>query len=393
MKQILYAFTIWLLLVPLYSGVSHADVIRVGTTQSLTGEFKYFGQEQLRGIQMWVHDINARGSLLGKDVELVYYDDYSEPERSAVLYRQLIEQDKVDLLIGPYSSPTTLAASTVAEKYNFPMVSAAASAEQIWQRGYKNIFGVDVPAGAYMLIAIEVAQQNGARTFDLISSDSVFSQDVAIGVRDELKKRGLTLVRDELYDLNQKDFGALAKGISESQSDVLLGATYLDDAIAISKAFRALPAKDKRNINMVALTVGPAVYQFGTEMGAYAEGIVGVVQWLRSVHKPGGQDFAYRYRVNYGHNPGVHGAIGYSAGQVIEAAVRLANSIDKDAVREQLKTMEFNSLFGLYKVDDTGRQVGKSNYLLQWQDGERRLVAPAEVAERPLIYPRLMPVQ
>jgi branched-chain amino acid transport system substrate-binding protein len=103
MKQTIYAFTIWLLFVPLLGGVGHAaDTIRVGTTQPLTGKFKDFGEEQLRGIQMWVHDINARGSLLGKDVELVYYDDYSEASRSAMLYRQLIEKDKVDLLIGPY---------------------------------------------------------------------------------------------------------------------------------------------------------------------------------------------------------------------------------------------------------------------------------------------------
>jgi branched-chain amino acid transport system substrate-binding protein len=139
---------------------------------------------------------------------------------------------------------------------------------------------------------------------------------------------------------------------------------------------------------MVALTVGPALREFGDEFGPAAEGIVGVVQWLRSVRKPGAQDFAYRYRLKYGYNPGVHAAIGYSAGQVIEAAVRLAGSIDKDAVREQLKTLEFHSLFGEYKVDETGRQIGKRNYLLQWQDDRRRLVAPPDVAERKLIYPR-----
>jgi len=123
-------------------------------------------------------------------------------------------------------------------------------------------------------------------------------------------------------------------------------------------------------------------------MGPAAEGIVGVVQWLRSVRKPGAQDFAYRYRLRYGYNPGVHAVIGYSAGQVLEAAVRLAGSLDKDAVREQLMKLEFHSLLGNYKVDETGRQIGKRNYLLQWQDDSRRLVAPPDVAERKLIYPR-----
>jgi branched-chain amino acid transport system substrate-binding protein len=390
MKKTIYAFTIWFLMLALLGGVSHAaDTIRVGTTQPLTGKFKAFGEEQLRGLQMWVHDINARGALLGKDVELVYYDDYSEADRSALLYRQLIEKDKVDLLIGPYSSGTTLSASTIAEQHNFPMVASAASAEKIWRRGYKNIFGTDVPAANYMHIAIAVAQENGAKTFDLVSSDTEFSREVASGVREEIASRGLTLLMDEVYQLDQVDFSALAKKLRDSKGEVLLGATYLEDALSIRKAIMSLGATAKvRRKDMVALTVGPALRAFGDKMGPAAEGIVGVVQWLRSVHKPGAQDFAYRYRLKYGYNPGVHAAIGYSAGQVMEAAVRLAGSLDKDAVREQLKTMTFHSLFGEYKVDETGRQIGKRNYLLQWQDDRRRLVAPPDVAERKLIYPR-----
>jgi branched-chain amino acid transport system substrate-binding protein len=103
---------------------------------------------------------------------------------------------------------------------------------------------------------------------------------------------------------------------------------------------------------------------------------------------PGAQDFAYRYRQMNGQNPGVHAAIGYSAGQVLEAAVRLAGTTDHDALRKQLRELRFRSLLGHYEVDETGRQVAKKNYLLQWQDGRRRLVAPANIAERKLIYPR-----
>jgi branched-chain amino acid transport system substrate-binding protein len=138
---------------------------------------------------------------------------------------------------------------------------------------------------------------------------------------------------------------------------------------------------------MLAFTVGPALREFGDRLGKQAEGVVGVVQWLRSVPLPGSQDFAYRYRQRYGNNPGVHAAIGYSAGQVIEAAVRLAGTTDHEAVREQLRTMQFRSLLGLYNTDDTGRQIGKTNYQLQWQDNQRRLVSPAHLAEREFIYP------
>ena len=237
-----------------------------------------------------------------------------------------------------------------------------------------------------MNVAISAAQAKGAKTFDLISSDSAFSKDVAEGVRRELASRGLTLLLDEVYSLDQQDFIPLAKKLGNSKGDVLLGATYLEDSLAISRAFRAIGAKTRKD--MVALTVGPALREFGDEMGPAAEGIVGVVQWLRGIQKPGAQDFAYRYRLKYGYNPGVHAAIGYSAGQVIEAAVRLAGKLDKNAVRIQLKKMTFHSLFGEYRVDKTGRQIGKLNYLLQWQGDHRYLVDPPAVAERELIYPR-----
>ena len=384
MKQKAYFFITWLLAALLFNGAVQADTIRIGTTQSLTGIYKDFGEEQLRGLQMWVHDINARGQLLGQTVELVHYDDHSNEERSAWLYGQLIEKDKVDLLVGPYSSDITLAASTVTEKHNFPMVAAAASAEKIWERGYKNIFGIDTPSANYMDLAISVAAEKGAKTFALIYSDTEFSRDVAMGVRREIKTLGLKLVLDEEYRIDQKDFTALAMKLRDADADVLLGATYLEDSMAIGRAIGPV----NLSVDMVALTVGPALREFGDGMGSKAEGVVGVVQWLRSVRLPMAQDFAYRYRQQYGYNPGVHGAIGYSAGQVLEAAVRLAGSTDKDAVREQLRTMQFRSLLGHYQVDATGRQSGKHNYLLQWQDDRRRLVKPRDVAERELIYPR-----
>ncbi len=374
----------WLFAALLITGTAQADTIRVGTTQSLTGIYKEFGEEQLRGLRMWVDDINARGALLGQKVVLVHYDDHSKKDRSAWLYRKLIEENDIDLLVGPYGSDITLAASTVAEEHNFPMVAAAASAEKIWQRGYKNIFGIDTPSANYMDIAVQVAVEQGAQTATLIYSDTEFSMDVARGVRKEAAKQGLKIILDEQYAVDQTDFSELAKKMRDADADLVLGATYLEDSMALGRAFGAHDLE----ADMIALTVGPALREFGNIMGNRSEGIVGVVQWLRSVRMPMAQDFAYRYRQKYGNNPGVHAAIGYSAGQVLEAAVRLAGSTDKDAVRKQLQSMRFRSLLGHYQVDETGRQMGKRNYLLQWQDNRRRLVRPSNIAERELIYPR-----
>jgi len=374
--------TVAALALAICNGAGASEPIKIGTTQSLTGHYADFGQEQLRGLQMWVADVNARGSLLGRRVELVHYDDGSRSARSEEGFRKLIEQDKVNFLVGPYSSALTLRASTVAEEHNFPMVASAASADEIWSRGYKNIFGTDTPASNY-LDGLQAAIDTGSSTLALVYAKTSFSEDVAMGLRKRAAASGLKIVLDEAYPPEQLDFSALAVRLAKINADMVLGISYLDDSVAMVRAIRAADVRPK----MLAFTVGPALHEFGDILGADAEGVVGIVQWLRSVPLPGAQDFAYRYRKRYGDNPGVHAAIGYSAGQVIEAAVRLAGTTEHDAVREQLRTMYFRSLLGKYNTDETGRQVGKRNYLLQWQDNQRRLVAPSELAERKLIYP------
>jgi branched-chain amino acid transport system substrate-binding protein len=369
----------------LAAGAQSAETITIGTTQSLTGPFQNFGTEQLRGLQMWVDDVNGRGMLLGQPVELVHYDDASDAARSVTLYGKLIEQDKVDLLVGPYSSELTLEASKVAEQHNFPMVATAASADEIWSRGLKNIFGVDIPSSRYMDVDenSEVFKLLGVKTIAVVFAQTVFAQDVVRGIRGYASRKGLRIVLDEAYPEHQTDFTDLADRLAQADADVIFGISYLDDSVALVRALKKANVKPK----MLALTVGPALSEFGEQLGADAEGVVGVVQWLRSVRQPGAQDFAYRYRQRYGNNPGVHAAIGYSAGQVLEAAVRLAGTTDHDALREQLGSMEFRSLMGMYKVNESGRQEGKRNYLLQWQEGHRRLVAPKNLAEREMIFP------
>jgi branched-chain amino acid transport system substrate-binding protein len=319
-------------------------------------------------------------------VELVHYDDASDPERVAELYRRLIREDRVELLVGPYGSGLTLRATAVAEAEDFPILAGAASADAIWARGYRNVFGIDVPSSNYMDPAVQAAVRRGAQTAALFYGPGAFAEDVARGVRREAGRLGLSLVMDRQYAADGSDLGLLAAELAALGQgvDAVFGASYLHDAIALTTALRdsaSLP------VGMIALTVGPALPEFQEELGDAADGIVGVVQWLRSARVPRAQDFAYRYRQRYGQNPGVHAAIGYSAGQVLEAAVRLAGTTEHEALRAQLRSLRFRSLIGHYRVDESGRQIGKGNYLLQWQDGRRRLVAPATIAERELIYP------
>ncbi len=371
----------------LYALVAHpvqaADPIRVGVTASQTGDYAEPGSDMLEGLKMWAYDVNARGALLGRKVEIIAYDDESDPATSARLYERLISEDRVDLLIGPYSSDVTLAASGVAERHNFPMVSGSAAAGEIWNRGYRNIFQVDAQASHYMDLLIESASDAGLKHIALAYAGTDFPRDVARGVREQAAAHGMTIVFDEEYPEHSTEFASLIRRMKAVNPDLVIGGSYYNDSIEIIR-------EAKRQLfspSAFAFTVGPALPEFGDALGPDAEGVMGVVSWMRSGSLPMAYDFSFRYKELTGRNAGVHAAYGYAAGQVLEAAVRLANSLDKDAVRQQLREMRFDSLLGHYRVDESGRQLAKETYVMQWQNGSRLLVLPKSLREGKIIYP------
>jgi branched-chain amino acid transport system substrate-binding protein len=360
-----------------------AEPIRVGVTASLTGAYAVPGSNLLAGLKMWAHDVNSRGALLGREVEIVSYDDQSDPATSARLYEKLISDDRVDLLIGPYASDVTLAASDVAERHNFPMVSGSAAATGIWSRSYRNIFQVDTPADRYMDLLIESASNAGLTTIALAYAGSDFPREVARGVRTKAAAAGMKLVFDEEYHEDSVDFTDLVLRIKATRPDLVIGGTYLQDSIAFVREARRQNFTPKA----LAFTVGPALVEFGEALGPDADGILGVVAWMRSGNVPMSYDFSFRYKEMTGRNAGVHAAYGYAAGQVLEAAVRLADSLEGDAVRTQLQTMKFGSLLGRYRVDDSGKQLAKKTFVMQWQNGRRLLVLPTQRRESQIAYP------
>jgi len=360
-----------------------APPIRVGVTVSLSGKFAVLGKDELQGMQMWADDVNRRGALLGRKVEVVYYDDESDPDKSAELYERLITTDKVDLLLGPYGSDITYAASAVAERHQFPMVATGAAASKIWSRGFRNIFQIDAPAARYMDLPLEFAKAKGLTRVVLVHSDAEFPREVVTGARAQAEELGMEVVLDAEYPLSSEQFGQLAREIGQADPQVLIGGTYLDDSIALVRALEAAGVEPQ----IVALTVGPAQRAFGQALGEDANNVIGVLAWMRSGFLPLAYDFSYRYKAKYGGNAAVHAAYGYAGGQVLEAGVRLAGSLDKDAIREQLRTMTFRSILGRYRVDDSGAQIAKNTYVMQWQTGFRLLILPEGLRDAPAVFP------
>ena len=150
--------------------------IRIGASLAQTGAYAAPGQNQLRGYQLCVKHMNEKGGVLGRKLELVVYDDGSDPATAVRLYEKLITQDKVDLVLGPYTSPITDAVADVSEKHRMPMVAPSAAATSIYRKGRKFIFGMLPPGEVYLEGLIDLAAKNGLRTVALINGDDLFGR-------------------------------------------------------------------------------------------------------------------------------------------------------------------------------------------------------------------------
>jgi branched-chain amino acid transport system substrate-binding protein len=373
-----------LVVAPFVAGAAEgAPPIKIGMAISESGEFEDVTEAQLRGLQMWADDVNSRGALLGRRVELIHRDDESRADRAATVYERLISQDGVDLLVSPYSSTLTMAASEVAERHGVPMISVA-SAPDLWKRGFKNLYGLYSPADHNMDPVLALAREKGLSTVAVVHQQAEFPEAVAAGVVRNAPEHELKVVFSGSYTDTAIDLTGLVRDIKATSPDVVIVGGYLEDGILFMRAARAVGLRPK----IMALSAGPALRDFGDDLGYdKSNGVIGTVQWMRDVRLPMSFDFAFRFRRRFGVYPSYDAAGGYAAGQVLEAAARLAGSTDAEAVRQQLSTMKFRSILGHYRVDESGMQRGKTTYLVQWQNQYLSLVYPADLARYPLLYP------
>jgi branched-chain amino acid transport system substrate-binding protein len=350
--------------------------IRIGASLSLTGTYAKLGKNQHEGYQLCIKDLNARGGLLGRKTDLVVYDDQSMPATAVRLYEKLITEDKVDAVMGPYSSPVSEASANVTEKYKKVMVAPLAATTPIFKKGRKYIFMVISPAEGYLDGLVDMAAKRGLKTIAVVNEDTLFSKAAAAGAVELARKKNLQVVFTEAYPKGNTDFSALLTKVKAANPDVLAAATYFDDAVALTRQMKELNV----NPRMYGVTVGGDLPEFYDTLKQNAEFIYGATQWEPTLPYPGNQEFFETYKKEFGHEPSYHSAAGYAGCMIYAEAVKRANSLDADRVREQLLKLETKTIFGEYKVDADGFQVAHKMVTFQWQGEKKVTVWPDEMA-------------
>jgi branched-chain amino acid transport system substrate-binding protein len=365
-----------LILTPAPAAQAGERQIRIGVSLGMTGRYAKLAEFQANGFRLWVKHVNARGGMLGRPVRLVLLDDGSDPAAAAKLYRRLIAAERVDLLFAPFSSDITEAVLPVAAEHGFPLIVSGASSDRIWEKGHANVFGLFLPASKLALGFCELLARNGIERVAVIRDAGSFSRDLASGTVRWAERFGLQVVLDEKFPAGTVSFEGLARRARAAGADAVVLASYLDEAVGMRRAFRAIGWVPRAYY----VPVGPGTGEYQKALGPDADLVFSTSQWEAHLteRRGRGDPFSDEYRREFGKAPSYFAATAYAAGEILHAAVRQAASLDREAVRDALATMDATSIIGRYGVDRTGLQVRNVSMIIQLQQGRREVVWPPE---------------
>jgi len=276
----------------------------------------------------------------------------------------------------------------VSERHRMPMVAAGAATTSIFKKGRKFTFMIHSPSEVYLEGLIDIAARRGLKIVAVIYEDTLLQKPIAQGALELAKKRGLQVVLAESYPKGTTDFGGILRKVKTANPDVLAAATY--DSVVITRHLKELGINPK----MFGATVGVAFPKFHATLGRDAEFVYGASQWepelvtLRAGglipiarQYPGAREFVESHRKEFpGAELSYHSAAAYGGCQVLLEGIRRAGSLDSEKVRDAILKLDFNTVFGAFKVDRDGFQIAHRMVLFQWQDGKKVIVWPEEVA-------------
>ena len=376
---------------------SEENVITLGAAVSLTGKYTTSGEHTKNGYDLAVKRINDNGGIEinGEKYkfEVIYYDDESTPARAAQLAERLIKQDKVDFMLGPYSSGLTKAIAPVTERFKVPMVEANGASRSLSTKGYKYLFIVLTSADQYLEgsvdFLVESAKKSGKDVSDLTIAlafeNDPFSQDVKLGVVEKAKEYGIKIVIDDDLPKTLDDMASTLNKVKSVKPDLLVVSGHAKGAATAARQINEL----KVDVDMVAMThCDSAAIQKQAPEGA--EYTLCALQWQKELTYQdddglfgNGLDYARIFNEEYGYDPPYQAAESSAAVQVFADAFIRAQSLDKDVVRDALAATEIQTFYGNVKFDSTGKNIAKPMVLSQIIEGDYIVVSPSRWAQAP----------
>lgn len=359
---------------------AQAQPILVGAVVSQSGAHADLAAGYFKGILVWEGQVNAAGGLLGRPVELKLLDDGSDAVRAGTLYRQLIRETRVDLLIGPYGSAATRVAAVEADRERRVMVNGAGPAQGVQEGPTRFLFQTVSPYAARGEGVLALARRLGLKRLYIVSRQDFAAQEIAEATRVTALKQGFVAPEVETYSLYGMDFAASIQRAQAAQAEAWIAFGEARDAADMVKSFRK--AGYAPQLFYARRAADPA---FVALIGQDAESTLGEVEYDPRLPRPGNAEFVTAYTARWKAAPDIAAAEGYVAASVLGEAVRRAGSLDTEKLRAALAAAQIDTLLGTYRVAANGQQVGIVPAVAQIQRGKPRVVWPGEQPMQPYL--------
>lgn len=375
-----------------------ADPIKIGMTVSSTGRFALQSQSGVRGAEIWVDDVNSRGGIeidgVKRMVELVKRDDRSDKQMVPRVYETLIEEDGVDLVFGPFGSTLTGAAAQVTERTDTFMVIWSASSDAIYSQGFEHLVSATQIAASLMSVpSVSLAAELGVEKLSIVYIDEPFPAGLAEGARALAEEKGMEVVQYEKLATGTKDFSILLQKARASGADGFFPMAYEGDQMTMLRQMQEM------NISFpYTFFVYGAQPQFTDNTGDSSNYTFShtlyhdAIQWDVTA----GLDreaFTAKYEEMFpdvAYPPDFQTALAYSAGVMTEEYLKTAGSLDATALKDAAVELSGKvvTMAGPYEIEDTGRQVGMQNVIMQnMPDAGLEPVYPEGVATVEAVFP------
>ncbi len=376
---------------PAEAPAASGEPIRIGASLPLSGRFSEPGTAAKQGYEVWGDMVNASGGMLGRPIELIVVDNASDQDTAVADYEKLITVDKVDLVVGPFSSFLVIPTSEVAARYGYAFVEPAGGSPEVFDRGLNNIFFAQPARGseqakpfADYLLALPEAQR--PKTFAVVSQDDPFTLGVMELLKSLLTEGGMELVFDEIYAPETTDFSSIAIQVADLDPDLIVGGTVLEDSIGQIRAYQEAGYQPR----IAYFTTGPSLPgPFREALGEATEGIFASISWFPEAEEFQNADFVAQYVEKFGGTAAdipEDAANAFTVGQVLHQAAENIGSIDNAGLIEDLHQSTYQTIVGPLSFDEVGAPQG-SFMLLQWQGDKFVIVGPEGRAQAEALAP------
>jgi branched-chain amino acid transport system substrate-binding protein len=385
-----------------------AEPIKIGLSIAATGGIAPIGKQLLVGLEIWRDDLNAQGGLLGRPVELVHYDDQSNPSLVPAIYTKLLGLDKVDLLLGPYGTNMIAAALPVIMEQNRTTIGIL-GVNINHQFNYSRYF-VMIPGGDEGVLsysrgwfALAMAQTPKPKTIAIVAADGEFGWIACGGARDNAKASGLSIVYDKSYPPFSVDLTPVVHAIAATKPDLIFVCAYPPDTVAFVRAAA------ETNLNAMMLG-GPMLGMLSStikmQLGSLLNGFVFLENLPPSpkLDFPGLKEVLAKYQAkapSLGIDPLGYANVpfAYAAGQVLAKAVADTKSLDHAKLADYIHATSFPTVLGDLAFGTNGEwkkprtfvsqfQNITGNDLSQFRDTTHQVVVwPPEYETGKIIYP------